>query len=197
MIEWDCNLDYDFMQNCRPKYKFRRLDNPNSKIAPGWNFRHSQVSGRGLIDAKNSGVFLGMPCIYFPVIFFFQYFYNGARTLYKSYGLLFQLEVQGRAGKFSFIPFAINLGAGLALLSIATVVCDVIVLYCMKDRVVYREKKYLQVRGSDAYNVYRNSDPSSGEDEGLQEEEEGEEGDGDGGGGDGDGYALVGEDRRR
>ena len=78
------------------------------QIAPGWNFRHS------------------------------QYFLDGSRTLVKSYGLLFQLDVQGRAGKLSFVPFAVNLGVGLALLSIATVVCDVIVLYCMKDRVVYR-----------------------------------------------------------
>jgi len=131
-IHWDCDLDYDFTKYCRPQYKFRRLDNPKSKIAPGWNFRHS------------------------------QYFYNGNRTLYKTYGILFVLDVQGRAGKLSFIPFAVNLGAGLALLSIATVVCDVIVLYCMKDRRVYREKKYLHVRGSDAYSVF-----NDGEEENL------------------------------
>ncbi len=43
VIEWDCDLDHDFMKYCRPQYRFRRLDNPASKIAPGWNFRHSQV----------------------------------------------------------------------------------------------------------------------------------------------------------
>ena len=65
---------------------------------------------------------------------------------------------QGTAGKFSFIPLFINLGAGLALLGLATVICDVIVLYCMKDKDIYYDKKYLQVRGSDAFNVYRGLD---------------------------------------
>ena len=41
-IDWDCDLDHDFLTHCRPEYKFRRLDNPEAKIAPGWNFRHAQ-----------------------------------------------------------------------------------------------------------------------------------------------------------
>ena len=77
------------------------------------------------------------------------------RTLYKAYGLLFVVDVQGRAGKFSLIPLCLNLGAGLALLSIATVICDIIVLHCMRDRRVYRDKKYLLVTGSDAFQVRR------------------------------------------
>ncbi len=111
------------MQNCRPKYHFRRLDNPSAKIAPGWNFRYS------------------------------NYFGNDIRTLYKAYGILFVVTVQGKAGKFNFIPFLLNLGAGMALLGITTLICDIIVLYCMKDKVLYREKKYLVVKGQDAYAV--------------------------------------------
>ena len=37
-IHWDCNLDFD-ISNCRPKYSFSRLDDPEAKIAKGWNFR--------------------------------------------------------------------------------------------------------------------------------------------------------------
>ena len=84
--------------------------------------------------------------------------------MYKSYGILFLLDVQGRGGKFSFIPFAINLGAGLALLGVATIICDVIVLYLLRDRKVYRQKKYLLVRGSDAYNVMGSTEDTEDED---------------------------------
>jgi P2X purinoceptor 4 len=38
-IDWDCNLDLDFMKFCKPMYSFRRADDPNTNIAPGWNFR--------------------------------------------------------------------------------------------------------------------------------------------------------------
>ena len=71
------------MSHCRPEYSFRRLDNPKSKIAPGWNFRHA------------------------------DYFSNNNRTLFKSYGILFVVDVQGQAGKFNLIPFFLNVGAGL------------------------------------------------------------------------------------
>ncbi len=35
-IAWHCNLDYDFMTHCLPKYNFRILDDF------GWNFRHAK-----------------------------------------------------------------------------------------------------------------------------------------------------------
>ena len=35
-IAWHCNLDYDFMSYCLPRYSFRILDDF------GWNFRHAK-----------------------------------------------------------------------------------------------------------------------------------------------------------
>lgn len=75
------------------------------------------------------------------------------RTLYKAYGINFVVNVWGRAGKFSPIPTLLNLGAGLALLSVATLVCDIVVLYLMKNRDFYRRKKYLEVRAEDAFAI--------------------------------------------
>lgn len=40
VIKWDCNLDFD-KKYCFPTYEFTRLDDPNAKLAPGWNFRYS------------------------------------------------------------------------------------------------------------------------------------------------------------
>jgi len=125
-INWDCDLDHDFLTHCRPVYKFRRLDNSMAKIAPGYNFRHA------------------------------HYYNDNKRTLYKAYGINFVVNVWGRAGKFSIIPTLTNLGAGLALLSITTVICDIIVLYVMKNGGFYKEKKYLDVNGEDAYKPFEN-----------------------------------------
>jgi len=40
-IEWSCNLDFDFLTNCLPKYNFRLLD------SEGWNFRHAHFHEEG------------------------------------------------------------------------------------------------------------------------------------------------------
>ena len=41
-IDWDCNLDKG-ESDCVPDYSFHRLDDPNSAIAKGWNFRYVGV----------------------------------------------------------------------------------------------------------------------------------------------------------
>ena len=41
-IDWNCNLDWDFLEFCKPIYSFRRVDDPNTNIAPGWNFRYEK-----------------------------------------------------------------------------------------------------------------------------------------------------------
>ena len=120
-ISWTCDLDRDFMSHCRPEYSFTRLDDPGSKIAPGLNYRRA------------------------------DYYGENRRTLYKTYGINFVVNVHGEAGKFNLIPTLLNLGAGLALLSITTVICDVIVLYCHKNRVYYKDKKFLNVDTEDAW----------------------------------------------
>ncbi|KAL5968331.1 P2X purinoceptor 5, partial [Taenia solium] len=49
----------------------------------------------------------------------YRYRENGTlyRDLVKAIGLRFSIFVHGRAGKFSIIPLLLNLGSGLALLS--------------------------------------------------------------------------------
>uniref|UniRef100_A0A4X2K1G2 ATP receptor n=1 Tax=Vombatus ursinus TaxID=29139 RepID=A0A4X2K1G2_VOMUR len=71
------------------------------------------------------------------------------RTLIKAYGIRFDVIIFGKAGKFNIIPTMINIGSGLALLGVATVLCDIIVLYLMKKRFYYREKKYKYVEDYD------------------------------------------------
>lgn len=119
-IKWDCNLDRA-ASHCLPRYSFRRLDtrDVDHNVSPGYNFRFAKYY------KDQTGA---------------EY-----RTLIKAYGIRFDIIVFGKAGKFDIIPTMINVGSGLALLGVATVLCDVIVLYCMKKRYYYREKKYKYV----------------------------------------------------
>ncbi|XP_074643920.1 P2X purinoceptor 4-like isoform X2 [Tubulanus polymorphus] len=125
IIRWDCDLDHG-EDECLPKYEFRRIDKKDTKFAGGWNFRYANY-----------------------------YFEDGIakRSLVKAYGIRFIILVKGTAWKFSFIPLILKIGSGLALLSVATIMCDIFVLYCLKKRNYYREKKYQYVKGDDAYQV--------------------------------------------
>ena len=61
--------------------------------------------------------FFCLPCSYAN-----YYYENGTeyRDLIKAYGLRFVVNVDGQAGKFSFVPLVLNLGSGLALLAIVS-----------------------------------------------------------------------------
>ncbi|KAG8201730.1 hypothetical protein JTE90_012791 [Oedothorax gibbosus] len=87
----------------------------NSQISPGLNFRYA------------------------------HYYGDSERTLYKAYGLKFIVNAQGRGGKFSIVPLMLNIGSGLGLLAVATIFCDVVVLYIMKKREFYKSAKYQSV----------------------------------------------------
>ncbi|KAF0030781.1 hypothetical protein F2P81_017512 [Scophthalmus maximus] len=117
MINWDCDLDKGF-SHCHPKYFFTRLDITafNKTIATGFNFRHA------------------------------RYFKNAAgesfRSLFKVYGVRFNIMVHGKAGRFSIIPTAINIASGLALMGAGAFFCDMVLLYLMKKGDSYRERKF-------------------------------------------------------
>jgi len=124
IIDWGCNLDHS-QDQCVPEYSFRRLDSDQDVLSKGYNFRYSHYF------KDQNGI--------------------ETRTLYKAYGIKFIVTLQGKAGKFGFVPFILNVASGLALLTVATIISDIVVLYVLKARTVYRDKKYLNVVGEDAY----------------------------------------------
>nr|XP_023664080.1 P2X purinoceptor 4 isoform X1 [Paramormyrops kingsleyae] len=118
-IRWDCDLDMPESW-CVPKYTFRRLDNkdPENTVAPGYSFRFAKYYSDGEVET---------------------------RTLIKAFGIRFDVMVFGKAGKFNIVPMLLNVGAGLALMGLVTVVCDWIVLTFMKKKNIYKEQKYSYV----------------------------------------------------
>lgn len=127
MIDWDCDLDKGYSK-CHPKYFFTRLDTSvtNKSIAMGFNFRHTRYY------KTNAG--------------------ETYRSLFKVYGVRFNIMVHGKAGKFSIIPTAINVGSGLALMGAGAFFCDMVLLYLMKQSTSYRERKYEESRASNGEN---------------------------------------------
>ncbi|XP_042111471.1 P2X purinoceptor 5 isoform X1 [Ovis aries] len=120
-IEWDCDLD-KAPSECYPRYYFNRLDNrfSGNSISSGYNFR------------------------------FAKYYRDAAgvefRTLFKAYGIRFDVMVNGKAGKFNIIPTIINVGSGVALMGVGSFFCDLVLIYFIKKSHFYRDKKYEEVR---------------------------------------------------
>ena len=114
-IDWNCNYDL-FWSECLPQYIFQRFDVPykDKSSASGYNFRFTH-----------------------------KYEKDGEmhRLLTKAYGLRFIITVTGQAGKFSFLPVILTLGSGLGLLSLATIITDLILLNMTKKKEFYKQIK--------------------------------------------------------
>ncbi|KAM7399612.1 hypothetical protein PAMP_018874 [Pampus punctatissimus] len=137
MIQWDCDLDKGY-SSCHPQYKFTRLDISvsNKTITVGFNFRHT------------------------------RYYKNAAgetfRSLFKVYGVRFNIMVHGKAGKFSIVPTAINVGSGLALMGAGAFFCDMVLLYLMKKGTSYRERKFEGCRNTKSASEDNSMDDKKG-----------------------------------
>ncbi|PRP83130.1 P2X purinoceptor 5-like [Planoprotostelium fungivorum] len=118
-IHWDCNLDKRGGEQCqRSAPSFIPINDENQ----GYNFRYA------------------------------NYFYKDSNTrsrdLYKVWGLRFVFLLSGTAGKFNIVPLIVNLGSGLALVSIAAVVSDLIALYLLPGKKFYNQVKYELIHGA-------------------------------------------------
>uniref|UniRef100_A0A4W4FI29 P2X purinoceptor n=1 Tax=Electrophorus electricus TaxID=8005 RepID=A0A4W4FI29_ELEEL len=116
-INWDCDLNR-FFHSCLPKYSFRRLDEKesNQTLYPGLSFRFAR---------------------YFTM--------NGVeqRTLFKVYGIRFDVMVFGKAGKFSIIQLIIYIGSTLSYYALTNVFIDWLIgtkCYSKKANQNYSEK---------------------------------------------------------
>lgn len=135
-ISWDCDFDYN-PKSCKPLYQFDRLDNKNRNTSKGYNYRYTHN--------------------------YFDHDNIERRQLIKAFGILFIVNVEAKAGKFNVVPTFLNLGSGLALLSISTMLCDLVILYIHKNRKLFNSHKYEQVVADDSYKGYENltvQDPS-------------------------------------
>ncbi|XP_075023839.1 P2X purinoceptor 7 [Calonectris borealis] len=118
-INWDCNLDSFY--DCSPKYGFRRLD--DKKIKPGFQFRYARYYK--LPNGKEQ------------------------RTLFKVYGIRFDVLVFGTGRKFNGVELIKNIGSmisyfGLVVTAIEIALCLGNCSRCSKSPFykIYNRKKY-------------------------------------------------------
>ncbi|XP_068956896.1 P2X purinoceptor 6 [Petaurus breviceps papuanus] len=119
-ISWDCNLDRPDTE-CQPCYSFWLQEK-------GYNFR----------------VLLCPFCR--TASHWWKHPGMEARTLFKLFGIRFEILVAGQAGKFSVISTGITLGTGMALLGVVTFLCDLLLLYVDGEASFYWGKKYEEVK---------------------------------------------------
>ncbi|KAM7415578.1 hypothetical protein PAMA_017883 [Pampus argenteus] len=122
-IKWDCNLDR-LMRRCLPRYSFRRLDEKesNKTLYPGLNFRFAKYNTVNGVEE---------------------------RTLYKAFGIRFDVMVFGHAGRFSFIQLIIYVGSTLSYYALTTMLIDWLIgtsCYSAEVGQNYSEKKVESVQ---------------------------------------------------
>lgn len=124
VIDWTCNLDMD-ITNCKPKYNFHGLyGNPTEtdkvRASVGYNFRFA----KHYMEENTE-----------------------KRTLLKVFGIRLDIIVQSLARKFDIIPTLTAIGSGVGIFGVATVVCDLVLLYLLPKREYYKNMKFKYTDG--------------------------------------------------
>ncbi|NXP11631.1 P2RX7 protein, partial [Thinocorus orbignyianus] len=119
-IKWDCNFD-SWFGNCVPEYSFRRLD--DKKVMPGFYFRSARYYK--LPHGKEQ------------------------RTLFKVYGIRFDVLVFGTGRKFNIIQLIKNTGSMISYFALVASVIEIsicAVSYFSQGKwsfyKIYNRKKY-------------------------------------------------------
>uniref|UniRef100_A0A8C6TPG2 P2X purinoceptor n=1 Tax=Neogobius melanostomus TaxID=47308 RepID=A0A8C6TPG2_9GOBI len=119
VVDWTCNFDFD-VRHCKPQYHFHGLyGNPTemdqARASVGYNFRYAR-----------------------------HYFEDGVqkRTLLKVFGIRIDIIVQSLGRKFDVIPTLTAIGSGVGIFGVATVVCDLVLLYVLPKREFYKNMKF-------------------------------------------------------
>ncbi|XP_051256293.1 P2X purinoceptor 1 isoform X3 [Dicentrarchus labrax] len=119
VIDWTCNLDFN-VKHCKPMYNFHGLyGNPDEKdkarASVGYNFRFAKHYMEDKVQQ---------------------------RTLLKVFGIRIDIIVQSLARKFDIIPTLTAIGSGVGIFGVATVVCDLVLLYLLPKREFYKNMKF-------------------------------------------------------
>ncbi|XP_031603942.1 P2X purinoceptor 1 isoform X1 [Oreochromis aureus] len=114
VVDWTCNFDVD-VKHCKPEYTFHGLYGSKEGASVGYNFRFARHYMEDKIQK---------------------------RTLLKVFGIRFDIIVHSLARKFDIIPTLTAIGSGVGIFGVATVVCDLVLLYLLPKREFYKNMKF-------------------------------------------------------
>ena len=127
-IYYDCDLD-NALEACVPKMPFEvmRIDTADSSLSHGYNARWlSAVKGDGPKASKGT-----------------KFDENAdTRALVKASGPRIRVSITGVGRRFDLEQLTTVVGAGVALMGVATAVVDVLLLYVLPKRAKYFGLKY-------------------------------------------------------
>uniref|UniRef100_A0A8C4QWY6 P2X purinoceptor n=1 Tax=Eptatretus burgeri TaxID=7764 RepID=A0A8C4QWY6_EPTBU len=116
-IQWACNLDHG-TSACHPNYGFKLLDAvpPLSDLRSGYSFKYGE---KNMME-------------------------NGERTrnLFQLHSICIDIIVSGEAGKFDVVPTLISIASALTSIGMGSILCDFILLSCVKQKKTYQEHKF-------------------------------------------------------
>ena len=132
-IYFDCDLDRG-IEACAPKVPFEviRVDTANSSLSRGYNVRWLSAAKSAWTPSAGMTRDPG----------------GETRALVKAAGPRIRVQITGQGRRFDLGRMTTTLGAGLALVGLATAVVDVLLLYVLPLRQTYAALKYT-VYGSD------------------------------------------------
>jgi len=151
-IYYDCDLD-SALEACTPRMPFEvmRIDTADSALSHGYN-------ARWLSAAKQAGG----PGPAFPK-------HADTRALVKASGPRIRVSITGVGRRFDLGQLTTVVGAGVALMGIATAAVDVLLLYVLPKRARYFGLKY-EVYGANDENLVCGAEEAA-----METREEGEE----------------------
>lgn len=119
VIRWRCNADVS-ASKCLPEFEFERLDNHDSNLSTGYNFRYARY------HREDQSA---------PLL----------RDLYKVSGIRLAFLTNGIATKFNLVKLIVSLGTGLGILFFAGFLSDIISMWMLPLSPYFRNKKYMNV----------------------------------------------------
>ena len=150
-IYYDCDLD-SALEACTPRMPFEvmRIDTADSALSHGYN-------ARWLSAAKQAG------STAFPK-------HADTRALVKASGPRIRVSITGVGRRFDLGQLTTVVGAGVALMGIATAAVDVLLLYVLPKRARYFGLKY-EVYGANDENLVCGAEEAARETPGEEGEE--------------------------
>jgi hypothetical protein len=113
---FDCAFDAT-SPACTPDISFVRLDNPKSTLSKGYNFR----------------------------TVLFNHDHIGSRDLTKRYGIRLLILMSGVGAQADLVATLTSIGAGIGLLSVASLIADMVSTKILHNRKLYAQAKYKEI----------------------------------------------------
>jgi len=119
ITSWECNFDAP-LSECEPSFNFIRLDDPDSTLSSGYNFRYVNIYR--INDGSEQW-----------------------RDLFKVYGIRVIFLTNAIGYQFSLVATLLKIASVIGMMFLANYIADVICMWVMPYAGFYRNRKYMNV----------------------------------------------------